>query len=63
MSLFSCCMEYNQICILGLETHAVKSHDGINTLLCAHIQKLRSYKELANAWFIFLPEANLGHGK
>tara|TARA_B100000925_G_C21933561_1_gene441322 strand:+ start:75 stop:263 length:189 start_codon:yes stop_codon:yes gene_type:complete len=49
-------MEYNSICIVGLETHAVKDHNGINTLLCAHIEKLRSHKELADAWFIFLPE-------
>ena len=56
MSIFSCVMEYNSICIVGLETHAVKDHNGINALLCAHIEKLRSHKELADAWFIFLPE-------
>ena len=56
MGLVSCVIEFNNICIVGIETHCVKSHDGINTLLTAHIEKLRSHRELSDAWFIFIPE-------
>jgi hypothetical protein len=44
--------------IVGLESHPVRGHDQIETLLMAHVRKLREL--WGNAWIIFFAESNLG---
>ena len=61
MGLVSLVVEYNSIIIVGMDTFCCKGHESIQKLLTAHIERLRARSELKEAWFIFLPEANLGH--
>ena len=61
MGLVSLVVEYNSIIIVGMDTFCCKGHEAIQKLLTAHIERLRARSELKEAWFIFLPEANLGH--
>jgi len=61
MGLVSLVVEYNSIVIVGMDTFCCKGADAIHKLLTAHIERLRAKPELKDAWFIFIPEANLGH--
>jgi len=61
MGLVSLVVEYNSIVVVGMDTFCCKGHEAIQKLLTAHIERLRARPELKDAWFIFLPEANLGH--
>ena len=61
MGLVSLVVEYNSIVIVGMDTFCCKGADSIHKLLTAHIERLRAKPELKDAWFIFIPEANLGH--
>ncbi len=59
MSIVSLAMENNQYIVVGIESHTVKGHGEIRTLLVSHVKALRRiYK---SAYFIFVPESNLGH--
>ena len=59
MGLVSLVVEYNSIIIVGMDTFCCKGADAINKLLTAHIERLRAKTELKDAWFIFIPEANV----
>lgn len=61
MGLVSMVVEFNSIVIVGCETHPCKGADSIHKLLTAHVETLRARPALKAAWFIFIPEANLGH--
>ena len=59
MGLVSLVVEYNSIVIVGIDTFCCKGADAIHKLLTAHIERLRAQPELKDAWFIFIPEANV----
>ena len=59
MAIVSMYMDANNFAVCGIESHAVKGHGEIKTLLTAHIRGIRAmYK---GAYIIFIPESNLGH--
>tara|TARA_Y100000817_G_scaffold110586_1_gene86540 strand:+ start:320 stop:1324 length:1005 start_codon:yes stop_codon:yes gene_type:complete len=58
MAIVSCAFLFGQMQIIGLDSHAVRGHDEIETLLMAHVKQLR--KRLPHVWFIFVAESNLG---
>jgi len=59
MGLVSLVVEYNSIVIVGIDTFCCKGADAIHKLLTAHIERLRAQPDLKDAWFIFIPEANV----
>lgn len=61
MGLVSIVIEFNKIIIVGIDSVATKGHEQIQRLLTAHIEGLRAQEKLKSAWFIFIPESNLGH--
>jgi hypothetical protein len=61
MGLVSIIIEFNKIIVVGLDSVTTKGHEQIQTLLTAHIDGLREQEKLKDAWFIFIPESNLGH--
>ena len=58
MALVSVAFYRGQLCIVGLDSHAVRGHDEIETLLLAHVGALRN--QWPASWFIFIGESNLG---
>ena len=61
MGLVSIVIEFNKIIVVGLDSVTTKGHEQIQRLLTAHIDTLREQEALKDAWFIFIPESNLGH--
>ncbi|OUV29446.1 MAG: hypothetical protein CBC48_11880 [bacterium TMED88] len=61
MGLVSLVIEFNKIIVVGIDSVTTKGHEQIQRLLTAHIDALRAQEELKDAWFIFVPESNLGH--
>lgn len=61
MGLVSIVIEFNKIIIVGIDSVTTKGHEQIQRLLTAHIEALRRQEKLKDAWFIFIPESNLGH--
>lgn len=61
MGLVSIIIEYNKIIIVGIDSVTTKGHEQIQRLLTSHIEGLRKQEALQDAWFIFIPESNLGH--
>ena len=54
-------IEYNKIVIVGMDSAPVQGHEQIEKLLNAHIEGLRKVPKFRDAWFVFIPENNLGH--
>ena len=52
MAIVSCAFVRGTLHIVGLDSHPVRGHDEIESLLMAHIKQLRS--RFPNCWFIFL---------
>tara|TARA_B100000161_G_scaffold251512_1_gene210614 strand:+ start:1815 stop:3536 length:1722 start_codon:yes stop_codon:yes gene_type:complete len=59
MAIVTLAAEQNQYIILGLESHAVKGHGEIRTLLVEHVKFLCS--KYPSSRVLFIPESNLGH--
>ena len=59
MAIVSMYMDANNFAVCGIESHAVKGHGEIKTLLTAHIRGIRAMYR--SAYIIFIPESNLGH--
>ena len=58
MALVSVAFHRGQMCVVGMDSHAVRGHDEIEMLLMDHIEGLREI--WCSAWFIFVGESNLG---
>ena len=58
MAIVSAAFCRGQMLLLGVESHPVKGHEQIETLLMAHIKGLR--KTWGERWIIFFAESNLG---
>jgi len=61
MALVSIVIEYNKICIVGMDSAPVKGHEAIEKLLKAHVEALKRKPQFKESWFVFIPENNLGH--
>ena len=61
MAIVSLVIEYNKIIIVGMDSAPVKGHEQIEALLKSHIEGLRRQQKFREAWFVFIPENNLGH--
>ena len=59
MAIVSLYQDANNFAVCGAESHAVKGHGEIRTLLEAHVRTLRS--TFPSSFIIFVPESNLGH--
>lgn len=58
MAIVSATFLAGSMVIVGLDYHAVKGHDEIESLLMAHIHSLQH--KYPDVWFIFVGESNLG---
>ena len=59
MAIVSLYMDANNFAVCGIESHAVKGHGEIRTLLEAHVRAVRAI--FRSSYIIFVPESNLGH--
>ena len=59
MAIVSLFQDSNNFAICGAESHAVKGHGEIRTLLEAHVRTIRA--TYPSSYIIFIPESNLGH--
>jgi len=59
MAIVSLYQDSNNFAVCGMESHAVKGHGEIRTLLETHVRAIRSM--FPSSWIIFIPESNLGH--
>jgi hypothetical protein len=59
MAIVSLYMDANNFAVCGIESHAVKGHGEIRTLLEAHVRAIRAM--FRSSYIIFIPESNLGH--
>ena len=59
-AVVSIVLEGDRCVIVGLDSHHTTTHDEVESLMVQHMRSLRGVKELAYAWFIFIPENNLG---
>jgi hypothetical protein len=59
MAIVSLYMDANNFAVCGIESHAVKNHGEIRTLLEAHVRTIRAMYR--SGYIIFIPESNLGH--
>lgn len=61
MAIVSCIMEYGQVVLIGVEVHPCKNAEAMRKLLIAHVEYLRSFPVLNDAYIIGVFESNLGH--
>ena len=59
MAIVSLYQDSNNFAVCGMESHAVKGHGEIRTLLETHVRAVRT--AFQSAFIIFIPESNLGH--
>jgi len=59
MAIVTLYMDSNNFAVCGIESHAVKGHGEIRTLLEAHVRAIRAMYR--SGYIIFIPESNLGH--
>jgi|TARA_B110000908_G_scaffold157944_1_gene198563 hypothetical protein len=59
MAIVSSYQQTNKFVICGMESHAVKGHGQVRTLLETHVRCIRS--TFPQSFIIFIPESNLGH--
>jgi len=59
MAIVSLYQQTNNFVICGMESHAVKGHGQVQTLLETHVRCIRS--TFPQSFIIFIPESNLGH--
>ena len=59
MAIVSLYQDQNNFAVCGAESHAVKGHGEVRTLLEAHVRTLRT--KFPTSFIIFVPESNLGH--
>lgn len=59
MAIVTLYMDSNNFAVCGIESHAVKGHGEIRTLLEAHVRAIRAMYH--SGYIIFIPESNLGH--
>lgn len=59
MAIVSLYQDRNNFAICGMESHAVKGHGQIRTLLETHVRCIRA--TFPTSFIIFIPESNLGH--
>ena len=59
MAIVSLYQDRNNFAICGMESHAVKGHGQIRTLLETHVRGIRA--TFPTSFIIFIPESNLGH--
>ena len=59
MAIVSLYQDSNNFAVCGLESHAVKGHGEIRTLLETHVRAQRA--AFPSSMIIFIPESNLGH--
>ena len=59
MAIVSLYQDRNNFAICGMESHAVKGHGQVRTLLETHVRGIRV--SFPTSFIIFIPESNLGH--
>jgi len=59
MAIVSLYQDRNNFAICGMESHAVKGHGQVRTLLETHVRGIRA--TFPSSFIIFIPESNLGH--
>lgn len=59
MAIVSLYQDNNNFAVCGLESHAVKGHGEVRTLLETHVRGIRA--TYPSSFIIFIPESNLGH--
>ena len=59
MSIVTVGMESNTYVLIGMETHRVRGHGEIKSLLIEHVRGLRRIFPIST--IVFIPESNLGH--
>ena len=59
MAIVSLFQDSNYFAVCGIESHAVKGHGEIRSLLETHVRAVRA--TYPGSYIIFVPESNLGH--
>ena len=59
MAIVTLALEDNSYIVIGIESHCVKGHGEVQSLLHAHVGNIKS--QFPSSMIIFIPESNLGH--